>query len=327
MQLAPGGGRERRPVLPLRGRWRRPDGPAPLHIGVLLGNIPEYLFWLGGAALTGAVVVGVNHRRGESLAGDIRRTDCRVLVTDADGAALLEGLDHGVAADRIIRIDLPEYARLLGTHRGADPRAVVAASPPSPDALYLLLFTSGTTGDPKAVRCTQGRLASIGGRAAAGYGFGRDDVAYCTMPLFHGNALMALWAPSLVVGATVALARRFSASAFGADIRRFGATTFTYVGKALAYVLATPPAPDDASTTLQRGFGTEASLADLAAFERRFGCVLTEGYGSSEGGVAITRSPDTPVGALGRPYEDVAILDPETLTVCPPARFDLWPPD
>ncbi len=299
------------------------DVAAPLHIGVLLGNLPEYLFWLGGAALAGAVVVGINAtRRGEALAGDIRRTDCRVVVTDAGGATLLDGLDLGMAPEQVVRIDLPGFTALLDAHRGADPRAIVRSAAPHPEDLYLLLFTSGTTGDPKAVRCTQGRLATIGGRAAAGYGFVREDVAYCTMPLFHGNALMALWAPSMVVGATVALARRFSASGFGADIRRFGATTFTYVGKALAYVLATEPADDDADTTLRRGFGTEASLADLAAFERRFGCVLTEGYGSSEGGVAITRSPDTPVGALGRPIEDVAILDPETLAECAAAEFD-----
>ena len=198
----------------------------------------------------------------------------------------------------------------------------MAAAGPDPADLFLLLFTSGTTGTPKAVRCTQGRLAVIAVRSAEAYGFDQDDVAYCTMPLFHGNALMVLWGPSLVVGATVALARRFSASGFLPDVRRYGATTFTYVGKALAYVLATPPSDDDAASTLRRGFGTEASVADQAAFERRFGCVLTEGYGSSEGGVAISRTPDTPIGSLGRPDGDVAIVDPETGTECPPAAFD-----
>jgi len=298
-------------------------GDEPLHVGVLLGNVPEYLFWLGAAALSGAVVVGINPtRRGEALAGDVLRTDCRVLVTDADGARLLEGLDHGVPTDRVVLVDGPGYDRLLEPHRAADATALVARCAPAPDSLYLLLFTSGTTGAPKAVRCTQGRLAGIALRSAPAYGYERDDVAYCTMPLFHGNALMVLWGPSLVVGATVALARRFSASGFGADVRRYGATTFTYVGKALAYVLATPEQDDDAATTLRRGFGTEASVADHAAFERRFGCVLTEGYGSSEGGVAISRSPDTPEGSLGRPPDDVAIVDPDTLEECPPARFD-----
>ena len=121
------------------------------------------------------------------------------------------------------------------------------------------------------------------------------------MPLFHGNAIMALWAPALAVGASVALAGRFSASRFLADVRHFGATRFTYVGKALAYVLATPARPDDADNTLRQGFGTEASAPDRAIFERRFGCRLVEGYGSSEGGAAINVTPDTPPGSLGRP--------------------------
>ncbi len=295
----------------------------PPHVAVLLGNEPEYLFWLGAAALAGAVVVGVNPtRRGGALAGDLRRTDSRVLVTDAVGAALLDGLDTGVPPERVLRVDAPDYRARLDAYTGTTADAVVTDAAPAPSDLFLLLFTSGTTGDPKAVRCTQGRLASIALRSAEAYGFERDDVAYCAMPLFHGNALMVLWGPSMVVGATVALAPRFSASGFLPDVRRYGATTFTYVGKALAYVLATPERPDDARCTLRRGFGTEASVADHAAFERRFGCALTEGYGSSEGGVAINRVPGTPVGSLGAPSEDVVVLDPVTLAECPRAEFD-----
>ena len=304
------------------GRNGMPGGP--LHVGVLLGNVPEYVFWLGAAALVGSVVVGINPtRRGEALAGDVVRTDCSLVVTDREGAALLEGIAHGVAPDRVLRVDDPSYSALVAAEQDADPVEIVGWSKPSADDLYLLLFTSGTTGDPKAVRCTQGRLASIAMRSADAYGFERDDVAYCAMPLFHGNALMVLWGPTLVVGGTVALAQRFSASGFGSDVRRYGATTFTYVGKALAYVLATPAADDDAATTLRRGFGTEASVADKAAFEARFGCALTEGYGSSEGGLAISWTADTPTGALGRPTDDVVVVDPVTTTECPPARFDI----
>jgi fatty-acyl-CoA synthase len=312
-----------------RARWiRSMTGHDSLHVGVLLGNVPEYLFWLGAAALTGSVVVGINRtRRGEALAGDVLRTDCALVVTDAEGAALLDGLDTGVPPGRVLLVDDDHYADRLDRHRSdrakdAEPEPSGDATLPVAEDLYLLLFTSGTTGAPKAVRCTQGRLASIAVRSAEAYGFERDDVAYCTMPLFHGNALMALWGPTLAVGGTVALARRFSASGFVGDVKAHRATTFTYVGKALAYVLATPPGADDAASTLRRGFGTEASVADHAAFEKRFGCVLTEGYGSSEGGVAISRTPETPVGSLGRPTDDVAIVDPDTLEECPPASFD-----
>jgi fatty-acyl-CoA synthase len=302
---------------------RSSHGSDPLHIGILLGNVPEYVFWLGAAALSGAVVVGINPtRRGQALAEDVRRTDCHWLITDAEGRELIGGIDTGVPEERVVEVDSAGYERRRAEHSGVDPATVRDRWSPRSVDLYLLLFTSGTTGPPKAVRCTQGRLASIALVSADAYGFTPDDVAYCAMPLFHGNALMVLWGPAMVVGATVALARRFSASGFVADVRRYGVTTFTYVGKALAYVLATPPSPDDATVSLRRGFGTEASVADRAAFESRFGCVLTEGYGSSEGGVAVNRGPDTPAASLGRPTGDVVVVDPGTGEECPTARFD-----
>jgi fatty-acyl-CoA synthase len=143
------------------------------------------------------------------------------------------------------------------------------------------------------------------------------------MPLFHGNAVMAVWAPVLTVGATFATRPKFSASNFLSDVRTFKATYFNYVGKSLAYILATPERPDDADNTLERGFGTEASERDIVEFERRFGCRVVEGYGSSEGGAIITRVPDMPPGSLGRPSSDqTVVVDPKTGSECPPARFD-----
>ncbi len=95
------------------------------------------------------------------------------------------------------------------------------------------------------------------------------------------------------------------------------------MGKALAYVLATPARPDDDDNPLRQGFGTEASAPDREIFERRFRCRLVEGYGSSEGGTAINVTPDTPPGSLGVPVptDDVAVVDPETLRECDRARF------
>jgi fatty-acyl-CoA synthase len=294
--------------------------PGPFHIGVLLDNVPDYLFWLGGAALCGATVVGINPtRRGEELARDIRFADCQLVVTDGRGAGLLEGLDLGLDGDRVLRIGSDDT---LGALPGASGFPTLGEI--SPSDLFLLLFTSGTTGSPKAVQCTQGRLSAIAWRAAAGYGFRREDICYCPMPLFHGNAIMALWAPAMYVGATVALTRRFSASSFLSDVRRYGATRFTYVGKALAYVLATAEDPRDRDNPLREGFGTEASSPDRAAFERRFGCRLVEGYGSSEGGAVINVTPETPAGSLGVPLpaDDIAVCDPQTRAECPRARFD-----
>ncbi|HUY65062.1 MAG TPA: AMP-binding protein [Acidimicrobiales bacterium] len=290
--------------------------PGPFHIGILLENVPDYLFWLGAAALAGAVAVGINPtRRGAALARDVRDSDCQLLVTDHAGAELLAGLHTALGEEAVIVID---------DKVSEEPTTPMTLPIVQHQDLFLLLFTSGTTGDPKAVRCTHGRLAAIAARTASHYDFRPDDVCYCPMPLFHGNAVMALWAPALATGAAVALTRRFSASGFIADVRHHGATRFTYVGTALAYVLATPPRADDADTNLRMGFGTEASGRDRQAFEERFGCTLVEGYGSSEGGVALQVGPDTPAGSLGRPTvgQDAAVCDPLTSAECPPARFD-----
>ncbi|ALI25696.1 Long-chain-fatty-acid--CoA ligase [Mycolicibacterium fortuitum] len=296
----------------------RVDGP--LHIGVLLDNVPDFLFWLGGAALVGATIVGINPTRGAAeLAAEIRLADCQLIVTDTAGAQRLRDLDLGLTRERFLVVDGPDYAAQVDAHRVAP-----TASPKvTEDSLMLLLFTSGTTGASKAVICSQGRLARIAYAAAEKFGHVREDVEYCCMPLFHGNAIMALWAPALSVGATVCLTPSFSASGFLPDVRYFGATFFTYVGKALGYLMATPERPDDADNPLVRGFGTEASPDDQNEFRRRFDAELFEGYGSSEGGGAVVLAPDMPPGALGRPAHDgVAIIDPESLKDCVPAVFD-----
>jgi fatty-acyl-CoA synthase len=142
------------------------------------------------------------------------------------------------------------------------------------------------------------------------------------MPMFHSNALMACWAPAVFAGAALALRRKFSASAFLPDVRRFGATYASYVGKPLAYVLATPPRPDDADNPLRLVFGNEAGHADVDRFAARFGCEVLDGYGSTEGGVALTRYSGMPPGALGKAADNVAILDPATGEERLRARFD-----
>ena len=80
------------------------------------------------------------------------------------------------------------------------------------------------------------------------------------------------------------------------DVRRYGATYANYVGKPLSYVLATPERPDDADNPLRAVYGNEGAPADLERFATRFGTVVMDGFGSTEGGVAIARTPDTPAG-------------------------------
>lgn len=291
-------------------------GDGPFHVGVLMENSPAHLFTIFGAARVGAAVVGLNTtRRGAELARDITRTDCRVVVTDRACEALLEGVGPGTVPVVVVDDDgLPTAAPPV-----ADAARTVA--PPVPQDLFMLLFTSGSTGAPKAVRMTHGRAARM---AAGSSWFSADDVLYSAMPLFHGNAINAIVLPALSTGATIALRRRFSASEFIPDCRRYGATFFSTVGRALSYVLATPESAGDTDHRVAYGLAPESSPADIRSFRKRFGIACFTGYGSSENAIILTPVPGTSKEALGRPQEgaDVAVVDPATGEERAVARFD-----
>jgi len=320
----------------LFGDRRQPGAP---HAAVLLDNVPEFAWWLAGAALGGIVVVGANPtHRGPDLARDLAHTECQLLVTDRTHFPLVDGLDLGAGIGRantdnprVVLVDSDDYtaevrgraedqARSGASHDAGD----LVAEGITEDTLGHLIFTSGTSGAPKACRCTQGRLARISTAVAQMFELGPEDICYVAMPLFHSNALMAGWGPAVAGGSGVALpdGGRFSASGFLPDVRRHGATYFNYVGKPLSYVLATEERPDDADNTLRLVFGNEGAEADVARFGARFGCTVIDSYGSTEGGATVARTPDTPRGALGRAPDGTVVLDPETGVECPRARFD-----
>ncbi len=306
--------------------------PGPFHVATLLDNVPEHVLWLGATAFAGAVLVGGNPtHRGADLARDLAHTECQLLVTDRAHLPLVDGLDLGPAIGtvsganhRVLVVDGPGYDDTLAVHAGA-PVPDPARTNVEEESLGYLIFTSGTSGAPKACRCTHGRLARIGTIVAQMFSLTPEDVCYVAMPLFHSNALMAGLSPAVAGGATVALptSGRFSASGFLPDVRRHGVTYFNYVGKPLSYVLATPERPDDADNTLVRVFGNEGAEHDVVRFGQRFGCVVVDSYGSTEGGATVQRTPDTPRGVLGRAPEGTMVVDPETARQCPPARFDL----
>ena len=295
------------------------DPEAPPHIGVLLDNSADYVFWLVAAALSGAVVAGINSTyRGDQLAQLIEHSDCQVLVTNHELAGLLDDTRSPVAGDRTFLVDDPSYvARLASIEPHAGP-----AEPITEDDLLLLVFTSGSTGLPKAVRCTQGRLARTGAHVAAIAELRDGDVVYAPLPFFHSASLFTGWAATLDAAVPIATRRRFSASRTTDDLRRWGATMLTYTGKVLNYILAVPEQPDDAEVPLRLAVGNEASEQDIKTFARRFGCTVRDSYGSTEGMIIVRRDPSMPAGALGRANDTVRVVDPDTGKECPRAIFD-----
>lgn len=277
-----------------------PDGVR--HIGVLLDNIPEYLFAFGGAALSGSVIVGLNHtRRDEHLWRDIDHTHVGLVITEPNHEPLLEPIASRLPTTFVVGRSL-EGA--LDAVAGDDP-----GIEPDASSRWALIFTSGTSSAPKAVICSQRRLLQTGARMAAIMDLGPDDVGYVCMPLFHSNAVMVGWAPSIVEGASVGLARRFSASGWLPDVRRYGSTWFNYTGKPLSYLVATPEGPDDADNPVRVAFGNEGSPDVVEKFSRRFGVEVIDAFGATEGGVSVSRDDGVKPGSVGKAGDTILVVD------------------
>lgn len=296
---------------------RRPD--APFHVGVLLDNTPDYLFAFGGAALAGATVVGLNHTRPpDGLLRDLAHTDVGLLVTEPRHEHRLEpvldrlpfGPERILVSSRFADADDPPSR--LGRPLEDALDAVGDDDPgldPDPDTRWALIFTSGTSAAPKAVICSQRRLLVTGNRMAMLLDLGPDDVGYVCMPLFHSNAVMVGWAPSVVAGASVGLARRFSVSRWLGDVRHYGATWFNYTGKPLSYIVASPEREEDRDNPLRIAFGNEGSPEVVETFARRFGVEVIDAFGATEGGIAVNRDAPARPGALGVAPEHVKVVD------------------
>ena len=291
------------------------DATRPLHVGALLTNSPAMLRAMAAAALGGYVLCGINTtRRGAGLLADIRRSDCQILLVDAEHLPLLEGLDlNGI---QVFDVGSTRYAAAVS----AAPELVAHREVTAADTL-MMIFTSGTSGDPKAVRFAHGMAIMCGASLIFQYDVTAADVCYLAMPLFHSNGIAAGWAVAIGSGATMVPAK-FSPSRFIDDVRRFNVTYLNYVGKPLALILATPERPGDADTTLRMAFGNEATDRDIAEFARRFGCRVVDSFGSSEFAVIVVREDGAPPGSIGKPYPGVSIYNPTTLKECTVAEFD-----
>ncbi len=291
------------------------DPARPLHVGALLTNSPAMLRAMAAAALGGYVLCGINTtRRGAALLGDVRRSDCQILLVDGEHLSLLDDLDlNGI---QVLEVEGVRYSDAVAA---ALPlvayREVVGA-----DTL-MMIFTSGTSGDPKAVQFAHGMAIMCGASLVYQFDVTADDVCYLSMPLFHSNGIAAAWAVAINSGATMVPAR-FSPSRFLDDIRRHRVTYMSYVGKPLALLLATAERSDDADTTLRLAYGNEATDRDIDEFARRFGCRVVDAFGSSEFAVIVVREDGTPPGSIGKPYPGVAIYNPTTLKECAVAKFD-----
>lgn len=152
------------------------------------------------------------------------------------------------------------------------------------------IYTSGTTGLPKAGIMKHGRWTKTAisfGRIALD--MGPDDVLYCTLPLYHATGLCVCWGSAVVGASGFAIRRKFSASQFWGDVRRFEATTLGYVGELCRYLLDQPASENDRDHRATKMVGNGLRPGVWSQFKARYGVEhVCELYAASDGNIGFT---------------------------------------
>ncbi|TYL46371.1 AMP-binding protein [Nocardioides sp. BGMRC 2183] len=176
----------------------------------------------------------------------------------------------------------------------------------------VILYTSGTTGPPKGVLLSHGANVRLARRTVELMGYTADDRLYSVFPLYHSNARFCSVMAALEAGGRVLLHRRFSASGFWEICRREQVTAFNYQGAMLSILAKQEHRGADRDHRVRVAFGAPCPAEIFAAFEERFGVVLTEIYGSTEASLVCEMPPTARrIGTAGREsgHYQVAIVD------------------
>ncbi|MEO4013963.1 long-chain-acyl-CoA synthetase [Pseudomonas rossensis] len=154
----------------------------------------------------------------------------------------------------------------------------------------LYIYTSGTTGLPKAGVFKHGRWM----RSSASFGMialdmRPEDVVYCTLPLYHATGLCVCWGSAISGASGFAIRRKFSASQFWNDVRKYRATTLGYVGELCRYLVDQPPSADDSKHRVTKMIGNGLRPGAWGEFKTRFAVNhICELYAASDGNIGFT---------------------------------------
>ncbi|XP_021961206.1 long-chain fatty acid transport protein 4 [Folsomia candida] len=290
-------------------------------VGIFMDNCAEYAaLWLGLSRI-GVVSALINYNlRLKPLKHCIEAVNCKAVIFSADLSDALKELMETLGAlagdptlyyfvdgSQVSRATseiqspkcslsfVPDLNQLLQNVHAAPP--LVSESLGFNDRA-MFIFTSGTTGLPKAASIKHSRLFLMGTSCYYVSSLGREDVMYTSLPLYHGSGTMFGTGITLIYGTSQVIRKKFSASSFWSDCIKYKVTAAQYIGETCRYILAQPPSSLDKAHTVRVMFGNGLRSEIWGSFVTRFGVKIRECYGSTEGNCGMANMDDK-LGAVG----------------------------
>ena len=308
---------------------------------LFMPNCVEYLYCWFGLALLGAIGVPINtaYKRDES-AYILNNSEAKAMVAHRsllpvaqEAAALAPGIQHKLVVEEYLpsgtsfndeNPPVPPFTKgeLEGVYPGwtsfaklLSAAGPLATRPPvSPQDVSMLVYTSGTTGNPKGVMVTHLMYVSAGQGFAHWTQATSQDRFFTCLPYFHANVQYYSTMGAMAAGATLVVVDRFSASRFWDQVREAEATVVNFIGMMMPVLAKRDPAPDDRQNRVRLFYGSPAFSPEfLAAFQERFGTGIIVGFGMTETCYGTIESIGQPrrTGSSGSPrrHPDPAFIN------------------
>ena len=271
-------------------------------VGLLMENRPDYIAaWIGLTKLGAVCALFNTNLRGPALAHSLRVANARHLIV---GSELVD-----VFAEVRQELDRSPVPWVLdGTGGGEDLGAALSAAATGDGVdgalrvkdLAFYIFTSGTTGMPKAAKISHLRMLFMMYGFAGALNAGPTDRMYNVLPLYHSAGGICALGPALTTGGSVVIRRKFSVHEFWSDVNRYRPTFFQYIGELCRYLLNAPTSAHEQDHSLRAITGNGLRPEIWQTFQSRFRIPkIVEFYGATEGNVSMLNY-DGRLGAVGR---------------------------